>query len=1092
MPQFARPVRFYNQGMRVRRCLLICLAAVGAGQAQTTQGLISGRVLNSVTGRPVPGASISFTSSTLSASGTLSGDGNGYYFLPLLSAGTYSIRAVADGFQPQELQRLELPVAGRVQLDFRLRPLNDVWESGQYRSVFLPGTKTILTFYGPDVDSSRSGTFEAQKGERGTLDTSASFVVDPRQIADLPLQGRDVYTMLVSLPGVAADSGTGRGLGISVAGQRPSSSNYLLDGVENNNYLVTGPLARATPEAVQEYRISTNNYSAEYGRTAGFIANAVTKAGGSSYHATAWEYLQNDYFNAADFADNLRGVGRRKQRQNQLGYQAGGPITRRAGLRDRLVVSSSLEELLSRGAQETRTLKMPSDIFISTFNLPASRLSRQLLEKFPGPVLSSKGVTANYTVAPPVETNRLLALERLDYATPGGRDHFMARLAMSRTSQPDFVWSPYKDFISGLQQNTTSLAAKWQRAWTPRLTQELKLGVGDDNLWWDRAHPEIPTLAASDGTQLPGSPAFYAYRNRNKSVEPVYGMVWTRNRHILATGAGLLFRSNSGYMTAGRDGLYVFDGPVGFELDEPDTFRAPVDRLSATPVVPDYNRSYRQNQWFLFAQDSYRMTPRLTLNFGLRYESFGAPSNTGAVKDAVLALGAGADFSARLASAKINASTGGKQQIYGADNGNFAPRFGFSWQPFGTGHRHLAQTVLRGGFGIYYDRPFDNLWQNVRNNRVVLPTYFLPATSTNYLQPVAAAIKGFRPASSDFPGMTLMDPRLRNGYTESTFLGVQHSEGNLVVEVNGTSSLGRRLVTTDIVNRPFTTTSGFGYSNDNLPLISWRSGQGLSDYYAFSMVARYRVRTTQLQAAYTLSHSIDNQSDPLTGDFFDLNFTSINNGSGNAPKATFAKQFDSRADRGNSGFDQRHNLFLLGVWEPQLGRGRVAGGWKLSWLSAFRTGIPYTVYAASPGIPDSGGTILNQRANLLNPATALPPNPAGALGGLRLLDARGFSAPGANAPGSSGRNAFRGPGLYNVDLSVAKSLLVREPFTVTLRADAFNVLNHANLGNPSSLLGDANFGIATYGRQGTPSGFPALAPLNDAARRLQIMLRVEF
>lgn len=1078
------------------------MACLATGNAQTTQGLISGRVLNSVTGRPVPGASVAYSSTALSASGTLQTDAGGYYFLPLLSAGTYVVRASGVGFQPQELQRIELAVAGRVQLDFRLRPLNDVWESGQYRSVFLPGTKTILTFYGPDVDSSRSGTFEAQKGDKGTLDTSASYVVDPTQIADLPLQGRDVYTMLVSLPGVAADSGTGRGLGISVAGQRPSSSNYLLDGVENDNYLVTGPLAQATPESVQEYRISTNNYSAEYGRTAGFVANAVTKAGSGSYHAVAWEYLKNTALNAADFADNLRGVGRRKQQQNQFGYQAGGPLVPRQGLRDRLFLSSSLEELVSHGTQSTTAFKVPSPAFASIFSLPSTRQAYQLLQKYPAPVVATTGVTGNYTVAPPVVTDRLLALERVDYAPKSGRDHFMGRLALARTSQPDFVWSPYPDFISGLHQNTASVAANWQRSWTPRVTSELKLGFGDDNLWWDRAHPEIPTLSVGDGTQLPGSPAFYAYRNRNRSVEPTYSMVWTRNRHVLTAGVGLLFRSNSGYMTAGRDGLYTFSGPIAFELDEPDTFRAAIDRLSKDPVVPNFDRSYRQNQTFVFVQDSYRLTSRLTLNFGLRYERFGAPSNTGAVKDALLNLGSGASFNARLASATLAAPASGNQQLYGADNGDLAPRFGFSWEPFGDRKSRLANTVVRGGFGVFYDRPFDNLWQNVRNNRIVLPTYFLPSTSTNYLQPVGAALKTLGASSSDFPGLTVMDPRLRNGYTESSFLGVQHSEGNVVFEATGTSSLARRLVTTDIVNRPFTTTSGFGYANDNLPLVSWRSGQGISDYYAGTALVRYRGRSSQLQAAYTWSHSIDTQSDPLTGDFFDLNFTAINNGSGNAPKATFAKQFDNRADRGSSGFDQRHNLFLLGVWQPDVRSGKVprvvTNGWKLSWLSAFRTGTPYTVYAPSNGIPDFGGTILNQRANLVSVSTAVLATPTPAVGGVHLLSAAGFALPGANGPGTSGRNAFRGPGLYNVDFSLARTLRLPralrmpESAALTLRADAFNVLNHANLGNPDGTLGDKNFGIATYGRQGAPSGFPALAPLNDAARQFQMLMRLEF
>ena len=248
--------------------------------AQSTQGLISGSIVNSVTGRPVMGASITYESTALSATGTYQSDAHGAYFLPLLSTGTYSVRAIAPGYQSQELQQLDLPVAGRIQIDFKLRPLNDVWEAGQYRSVFLPGSKTIVTFYGPDVDTSRSGTFEGQQGTVGTLDTSMSYVIDPTQIEDLPLQGRDVYTMLVSLPGVTADQGTARGLGVSVAGARPSSTNFLLDGVENNNYLITGPLSPVAPEAVQEYRISTNNYSAEYGQTAGFVANAITRAGG--------------------------------------------------------------------------------------------------------------------------------------------------------------------------------------------------------------------------------------------------------------------------------------------------------------------------------------------------------------------------------------------------------------------------------------------------------------------------------------------------------------------------------------------------------------------------------------------------------------------------------------------------------------------------------------------------------------------------------------------------------------------------------------------------------------------------------------------
>ncbi len=222
--------------------LLFLFAAVGF--SQSTQGLISGRLVSSVTGRPIAGASVSWASSFSNLAGAAQSDGSGYYYLPLLSPGFYRLRVTEPAYQSQEVQELELTVAARIELDFRLRPLDDVWESGQYNSVFLPGSKTIVTFFGPDVDPSKSGSFEAQKGRSGTLESTVSEVIDSGQIDNLPLEGRDVYTMLVTQPGVTSDAATGRGLGLAVNGQRPSASNFLLDGLENNNYLITGPLVK--------------------------------------------------------------------------------------------------------------------------------------------------------------------------------------------------------------------------------------------------------------------------------------------------------------------------------------------------------------------------------------------------------------------------------------------------------------------------------------------------------------------------------------------------------------------------------------------------------------------------------------------------------------------------------------------------------------------------------------------------------------------------------------------------------------------------------------------------------------------------------
>src|SRR5262249_3311892 len=164
------------------------------------------------------------------------------------------------------------------------------------------------------------------------------------------------------------------------------------DGVENDNYLVTGPLNQVAPEAVQEYRISTNNYSAEYGRTGGFIANAVTRAGDNALHGTGYEYLKNEDLNANDFQDNLRGAPRKVAKQHQFGFQAGGQIKK-----NRLFWSSALEQLISHGKLDPQTFILPSTNFIPALNIPTTRIARQLLDKYPAPIVDTKNLTGPYT-----------------------------------------------------------------------------------------------------------------------------------------------------------------------------------------------------------------------------------------------------------------------------------------------------------------------------------------------------------------------------------------------------------------------------------------------------------------------------------------------------------------------------------------------------------------------------------------------------------------------------------------------------------------------------------------------------------------------
>jgi len=1031
--------------------------------AQTTQGVISGRLANSVTGRPIADATIEYSSARDAVPHTAKADPSGYYSLPLLSPGTYRVRVSAENFQAQEVQELELPVAGRIDLNFRLRPLSDVWESGQYNSVFLPGSKTVVTFYGPDVDSSRTGNFEAQKGTVGSLETSVSEVIDSAEIENLPLQGRDVYTMLVTQPGVTSDSATGRGLGLSVNGARPSDSNFLMDGLENNNYLITGPLVTVAPEAIGEYRISTNNFSAEYGRTSGFVANAITRSGSNDFHGVAYFYLINDFFNANAFQENLAGFPRTPDKQVQPGFVVGGPI-----VKNRLFFSSSYEYFRNRSNQDPQVFTFPATGFFN-FAAPSSE-SRALLQQYAPPPLVGNGITAQMTIAPPVEVDRTLAIQRFDYST--AKDRIMLRAMANLLAEPDFIWSPYPAFTSPLHENTWSLALTDTHTFRANLTNEARAGFSDDDLFWNRAHSEIPTLVSLDGVSLPGSPAFYAYANADRSFEILDNVIWSHARHQVTAGAGALFRASSGFLTAGENGEYEFSNVILFALDEPAFFSAAVDRNALPNLqIPDSNRTWHYEQYFGFVQDSFKLTPRLNLNYGVRYELFGAPSNTGAVKDDIVQLGSGATLPQRLTTATLAPDS----QIFKTDTNDWSVRSG-------AAYALASRTLLRGGFGIYDSRPFDNLWENVRNNNFLLPLATLGG-ATNFLEPVATEMqKAFAnlPPTS-FPDLTLINPSLPNGRVSSYFAGVQQRfSDHLTLETNALGSYGRDLITTDIVNRDFSTPQG--RYNAALPDIAYRAAQGFSDYNAFAVVLRYRSTRGMAQATYTWSHSIDNQSEPLLGDFFNLNFTSIQTGSGSIGRAAFSEQFNPLADCGDSDFDQRQNLVVFGYWN--LPRGFVGSA-----LAAFRSGFPYTVIGASTVVP-GGGEILNNRPNLIG-APVLP-QPVAVAGGVELLNPAAFANAAPSTLGNLGRNSLIGPGFYNLDISLARAFPLRELGRLTVRAEAFNILNHANLNNPQTTLADPDFGVAAYGRIGFPSGFPAVAPLNETPRQLQLSIKVEF
>ena len=1089
------------------RCALLAILTAAPLHAQSTQAYLAGTIADSITGLAVVNASVScrnWNSATpISGRGGLSGR----FTFAALSPGQYEIRVDAPGYQSQELHSLDLPISARLELEFHLRPQNDVWEARQYQSYLLPESHAVLSFYGPDLDTSRVASFETSHGVIGSLETSVSSVIDSRDLNELPLTGRDAYALLVMLPGVTADTATARGLGFSINGQRPSSANYLLDGLENNNLLVTGPLGIVAPEAVEEYRISTNNFSAEFGRTSGFLANAISRSGGGAWHGITYLHLRNAVLNANDFQENVAGRPRPPVKEIEPGFTASGPLRR-----NRLFISTSLDLLRFRSRQDPQSFTMPTAQFIASTD-PAG-LAGKLLREFPAAAVpSGTGVARPISIAPPSELDRAAGLARLDYLSLAGAHHLFARAALDRERQPGLFYDPYSQFSSPFHNGAFALGAGWTWQIGSSLTAELRAGRSGDATRYDRPHSEVPQLAAyvsiPDSTggsadcvpfsdtpcvpvALPGSASLFGYRDLSQNWELVENFSWVSGRHTWKFGGGFFERTTESAFTEGQDGLFYFSSLSALVSATPSYLFAAYDRTAPCCQPVPYNRTYRFSQFDLFAQDALRVTPRLSVNYGIRYDYFGAPQNIGAAKDNLLALGPGANFVQRLQGLHFQPISAGNQALFDTDSGNLGARFGFSYALDRT-----AQTVLRGGYGIFYDRPFDNLWQIVSSNRQRDGVWTFSGPLTLLSPAILAGAQGIAPSSTELYPLQLFQPGLRNPMIQSAFLGVGRSLTNgVVLQVNALASRGRELWSTDLVNRFFSVVpspaNNNGRYNPNFEDIDYRANQGASDYAAFAATVRFHRSRLDGQASYTWSHSIDNQSDPLAGVFEDYNQSNLSQKPQGITQAAFTRQFDSHADRADSDFDQRHNLVVFAIYSIP---SKLFRGWRVSGLGAVRSGLPFTVLAQELATVTSGAVSVNQRANIAAPALVYSPAQSSVPGGRALLNAAAFSTPVAGKIGNTGRNSFAGPGLVSADLSISRAFQLsraHETRRATLRADFYNAFNHANLGNPGAYLPSANFGQALYGLEEKNSGFPPLTPFNETARQIQLFLRFEF
>jgi hypothetical protein len=562
-------------------------------------------------------------------------------------------------------------------------------------------------------------------------------------------------------------------------------------------------------------------------------------------------------------------------------------------------------------------------------------------------------------------------------------------------------------------------------------------------------------------------------------------------KNVIKAGGGFSTRTLRDSFAIEPHGFYSFPDALSFASDQPSGVEVPVSYLgsqagSFSAPTPGH---YRYTNFSGFVQEDYRASAHLTLNGGVRYEWYGAPRIYSDTQAATVAA-PGGDLRRDIATAAIGPAG---SQVFHTQSGGWAARLAASY----GGKIWNKGFVVRGGYGIFYDPLYDNLWSSITSNDIALADFGAPCNlSGNYLASPPAVGSQCAQGISNFLNLTTFAQPLRLPRVQSAFLGVETQLSNSwTVEVNGIGSSGSRLITTDVLNRDL----GEGRPNPALPDIYFRTNQGQSQYSGMTVSARYQAARGGARVFYTWSRSIDNQSDPLVGDFLDLGFSNQTDRSGKTYYGAFTLPNDPGADRANSDFDQRQNFVAFGYWEPPgltaRGLRYLSNGWRMSGTFVARSGLPYSVFAGVQNCEP----ICNTRADLVNPALLHSPNIA-VPGGVQLLNASAFAIPADGQNGNTGRNEFTGPGFWNIDLSLGRKFALprlREGTTLELRADAFNVTNHANLQTPANYLGvlpgflNSNFGTALFGRTSNP-GFPALTPFVENARQVQILLRLQF
>lgn len=1115
----------------VTLAVFLLVSSVSALVAQTLTANLTGTVSDS-SGAVVPGASVTVVNAAtkvVAFQGQTNESGN--YSAPSLPAGAYHVTVIAPGFKRAEVRDLVLQVDQRARLNFTLQP-GELTES--------------ITVVGEGL-----GRLEAES-------SSVGAVIDSRQVHDLPMPSRDILNLLTLVSGVSS-GGAATGINasqLSINGSRTLNSEFAVDGVSVVSGSTGGVQRIPSTEAVRELRVLTAGYSAEYGRTSGGFVSIITDSGTNDFHGSLYEYFRNEKLNANDFFRNLRGQPRPSDRYNQFGGKLAGPVLlpriyngrdrtfffiNYEGLR-RQVPFSNLSTIPDAAFRSGDFSASPIVVFDASANLPfpGNRIpairqdsaARKIMGLLPGP--NSSGVEDrangrrlnNYlnSGSASVVDNQITA--RGDQAF-GSRARLFGRYTRFKVNSPSPVILPgpldprQGDTITSGHQ----AAASWTHIWSPALISEGWLGYQRNNYKLDPPSLglNVPEVLGIRRACFPGSPRFSVSgwqsmgMHSNTYVRQIdnnyQGSIsFTRTTGTQTVKAGFQLRKNQfNVFNPGGNiaGVYSFNG----ELSSPSRSGGnPVQALSdflqgyiqtAVYDLPQPMIGRRNTNLAVFVQDDIKLTRRLTLNAGLRYE-YESPMTVS--NDIYSRLDI---VSGKLLVAKKNAT---RSLNLRAPKLDFGPRVGFAYS-------FDDRTVLRSAFGVFYSQIFSNLGGAVRFPGFTITQNF-PDLGVAVAQPFRLAEGMPLVAVQDFndPFFVERNATLSNPLTSSALFG---EIAPMPRALQWNFGIQRELPSGVIVDASYVGTRGL-----NLPLnqqfnpVPFERGEELARLG--SSIEEQRARRLPLvgslnaivHAGTSSYHSLQLKgSRNFRGSLgFLATYTfskSIDDGSGifafSQPYGLDVGQFPHffrYLDRAVSAFDRPHSLAAAFQY-------RTAGpiwlrNFSLAPILIARTGLPDTITQTNlwPGVrqqrPHAIGTNASAKAGRITAeGTAVryllrcddpnfPLAPSGPF----------FVGSGANRRmllpavlGTLGRNTTREPGEFNIDLAIARVFTLREGLRLQIRAEAFNLLNHTNFNGAETSLSV----------QASPDGraifnSPAFGLITSAksARFMQLVARLEF